>query len=47
VRTTTTALGMIQEATKSKIPALGYCMPYAVGNTLLTIFGMVIVLMFQ
>ena len=45
-RTTTAALGMIQEAAKSKIPALGYGMPYAVGNTLLTIFGMVIVLLF-
>ena len=44
-RTTTAALGMIQEAAHSKIPALGYGMPYAIGNTLLTIFGMVIVLM--
>jgi putative transport protein len=45
VRTTTAALGMIQEAAKSKVPALGYGMPYAIGNTLLTIFGMAIVLM--
>jgi putative transport protein len=45
VRTTTAALGMIQEAAKSKVPALGYGMPYAVGNTLLTIFGMAIVLL--
>jgi len=45
VRTTTAALGMIQEAAKSKIPALGYGMPYAIGNTLLTIFGMFIVLL--
>lgn len=45
VRTTTAALGMIQEAAKSKVPALGYGMPYAIGNTLLTIFGMLIVLM--
>jgi len=36
---------MIQEEAKSKVPALGYGMPYAIGNTLLTIFGMVIVLM--
>jgi putative transport protein len=43
VRTTTAALGMIQEAAKSKVPALGYGMPYAIGNTLLTIFGLVIV----
>ncbi|MBR0818033.1 aspartate-alanine antiporter [Bradyrhizobium liaoningense] len=45
VRTTTAALGMIQEAARSKVPALGYGMPYAIGNTLLTIFGMIIVLM--
>ncbi len=44
-RTTTAALGMIQEAAKSKTPALGYGMPYAVGNTVLTIYGMVIVLL--
>lgn len=45
VRTTTAALGMIQETAKSKVPALGYGMPYAIGNTLLTIFGLVIVLL--
>jgi putative transport protein len=45
VRTTTAALGMVQEAAKSKVPALGYGMPYAIGNTLLTIFGLVIVLL--
>ena len=44
-RTTTAALGMVQEQAKSKVPALGYGMPYAVGNTLLTIFGMAVVLM--
>ena len=44
VRTTTAALGMIQDAAKSKVPALGYGMPYAIGNTLLTIFGMAVVL---
>jgi len=46
VRTTTAALGMVQETAKSKIPALGYGMPYAIGNTLLTIFGMLIVLLY-
>ena len=45
VRVTTAALGMVQEAAKSKVPALGYGMPYAIGNTLLTIFGLVLVLM--
>lgn len=46
VRTTTAALGMVQEVAKSKIPALGYGMPYAIGNTVLIIFGMVIVLLY-
>ena len=45
VRTTTAALGMIQETAKSKVPALGYGLPYAVGQMLLTIFGLAIVLM--
>ena len=45
VRTTTAALGMVQEAARSKVPALGYGMPYAIGNTLLTIFGMAMVLL--
>ena len=43
-RTTTAALGMICESAKSNIPALGYTVTYAVGNTLLTIWGMVIIL---
>jgi putative transport protein len=46
VRTTTAALGMIQETAKSKVPALGYGMPYAIGNTVLIIFGLVIVLLY-
>jgi putative transport protein len=45
VRTTTAALGMIEDAAKSKVPALGYGLPYAIGNTLLTIFGMAVVLL--
>jgi putative transport protein len=36
---------MVQEEARSKVPALGYGMPYAVGNTLLTIFGMAVVLL--
>lgn len=43
-RTTTAALGMVQDAAKSNIPALGYGMPYAVGNTFLTIWGLVVVI---
>ncbi|MCG8907395.1 aspartate-alanine antiporter [Pseudomonas sp. DP-17] len=44
-RTTTAALGMICEAAKSNVPALGYTVTYAVGNTLLTIWGMVAVML--
>jgi putative transport protein len=44
-RTTTAALGMICDAAKSQIPGLGYTVTYAVGNTLLTIWGMVIVVL--
>jgi putative transport protein len=44
-RTTTAALGMICETAKSQVPALGYTVTYAVGNTLLTIWGMVIVML--
>ena len=36
---------MMQDAAKSKIPALGYGAPYAVGNTLLIICGLRIVLL--
>jgi putative transport protein len=43
-RTTTAALGMICDAAKSQIPGLGYTVTYAVGNTLLTISGMVLVM---
>ena len=43
-RTTTAALGMVCDAAESQIPGLGYTVTYAVGNTLLTIWGMVIVM---
>ena len=46
-RTTTAALGQIQDEAKSKVPALGYTITYAVGNTLLIIWGVVIVLMMK
>ena len=42
-RTTTASLGMVCDQAKSQIPALGYTVTYAVGNTLLTIWGMVII----
>jgi len=44
-RTTTAALGMVCETAGSQVPALGYTVTYAVGNTLLTIWGMVIIIL--
>ena len=44
-RTTAAALGAIQEAVDSETPSLGYTVTYAVGNTLLIIWGVVIVLL--
>jgi putative transport protein len=44
-RTTTASLGMICEQAHSQVPALGYTVTYAVGNTLLTIWGMVLILL--
>jgi putative transport protein len=44
-RTTTAALGMICDVGKSQVPALGYTVTYAVGNTLLTLWGMIIVIL--
>ena len=46
-RTTTAALGAVQDAAKSKVPALGYTVTYAVGNTLLIVWGVIIVLMMK
>ena len=42
-RTTTAALGAIEAEANSKVPSLGYTVTYAVGNTLLTIWGVVVV----
>jgi len=42
-RTTTAALGAIQDVCQSKVAALGYTVPYAVGNMLLITWGVVIV----
>lgn len=44
-RTSTAALGMICDNAKSQVPGLGYTVTYAVGNTLLTIWGMVMVIL--
>lgn len=42
-RTTTASLGLVCDRAQSQIPALGYTVTYAVGNTLLTIWGMVLI----
>ena len=44
-RTTTASLGLVCDQARSQVPALGYTVTYAVGNTLLTIWGMVLVMM--
>lgn len=44
-RTTTASLGAVQDAIGSSLPAMGYTVTYAVGNTLLILWGVVIVLM--
>jgi putative transport protein len=44
-RTTTASLGLVCDQAESQVPALGYTVTYAVGNTLLTIWGMVLIMM--
>jgi putative transport protein len=44
-RTTTASLGLVCDIGKSQVPALGYTVTYAVGNTLLTIWGMIIIML--
>ncbi|WP_328948649.1 aspartate-alanine antiporter [Streptomyces sp. NBC_01220] len=44
-QTTTAAIGAVNETSKSQIPTLGYTIPYAVGNVLLTVWGAVIVIL--
>jgi putative transport protein len=44
-RTTTASLGLVCDIGKSQVPALGYTVTYAVGNTLLTIWGMVTIML--
>ena len=43
-RKTTAGLGAVQERLGSTVPALGYTITYAVSNTLLILFGIVLVL---
>jgi putative transport protein len=46
-RTSTAALSVIQDIAQSRVPALGFTICFAVGNTLLTIWGVVIVLLLR
>jgi putative transport protein len=46
-RTTTAALGALQEAANSTIPAIGYTIPYAVGRIVLALCGVIIVLLMK
>lgn len=43
-RVTTASLGAIQESLNSSVPALGYTITYAIGNTLLILMGVAITL---
>ena len=44
-RTSTASVAMVADVAKSNVPMLGYTVPYAVSNTLLTLWGLVIVLL--
>ena len=44
-RTTTASLGMVCDRANSQVPALGYTVTYAVGNTFLTIWGMILIIL--
>jgi putative transport protein len=44
-RTTTASLGLVCDMGKSQVPALGYTVTYAIGNTLLTIWGMILIML--
>lgn len=45
-RTTTASLGAITSSLNSTLPAMGYTVTYAIGNTLLILMGVAMVLMF-
>lgn len=44
-RTSTASVAMVADVAKSNVPMLGYTVPYAVSNTLLTMWGLVIVIL--
>jgi putative transport protein len=43
--TITAALRAVQDEAKSSVPALGYTIPYALGNIILTAWGPILVAM--
>ena len=45
-RTTTASLGAITSSLNSSVPAMGYTVTYAIGNTLLILMGVAMVLLF-
>lgn len=45
-RTTTAALGAVTSSLQSSVPAMGYTVTYAIGNTLLILMGVAMVLLF-
>lgn len=45
-RTTTASLGAITSSLNSSLPAMGYTVTYAIGNTLLILMGVAMVLLF-
>lgn len=46
-RVTTAGLPAVQDSLQSKLPAIGYTVTYAVGNTLLIICGIIVVFLFS
>lgn len=42
-QTTTAAVGSVKEAARSSVPLIGFTIPYAVGNILLTVGGAIVV----
>jgi len=46
-RSTTAALGAVQEAASSPIPAIGYTIPYAVGRIVMAVAGVIIVVLMK
>ncbi len=46
-RATTAALASVQDVAQSRVPALGFSVCFAIGNTLLTVWGVLMVLLLR